>query len=140
MVSIWLPPVGLEPTTTDGQKYGRLARLERIAILPISSCQQTFFFRHRRRKLADQLTASAVSMSLVGLILTKGKEKRPPNGDLFLWLPLLDLNASKLLFFNTFWCLSCNKVAIGFLNFVSKNLCEKYSHINFDKKTPQPVR
>ena len=32
------PQTGLEPVTHVGQKYGRLTRLVRIVILPISSC------------------------------------------------------------------------------------------------------
>ena len=40
-----------------GQKYGRLTRLERFVILPISSCSPHPFIVHRTRGTPNQLTA-----------------------------------------------------------------------------------
>ena len=43
---------------TIGQKYGRLASLGAVAILPISSCSSRPFIVHRTRGTMNQLTAA----------------------------------------------------------------------------------
>ena len=54
--AVMAPPVGLEPLIL-GQKHSRLARLERVAILLVSSCSRHPFFCHRQRDGVSQLTA-----------------------------------------------------------------------------------
>ena len=44
-----------------GQKYGRLARLGRFAILPISSYSMTWLFVHRTVRSSRQLTAAVLT-------------------------------------------------------------------------------
>ena len=65
---------------TIGQKYGRLTRLERIVILPISFCSSTACICHRQRRHLSQLTAATClpKHSFKGLsAYFRVKEKHP---------------------------------------------------------------
>ena len=81
---------------TIGQKHGRLARLERFAILPVSSCSRTACICHRQRRHASQLTARAALRAPTALHnhdasgsghIRSEKQKRPAKADRFCLAP-----------------------------------------------------
>ena len=75
---------------TIGQKHGRLARLERFAILPVSSCSRTACICHRQRRHASRLTAACVRLvhSISDSKTFRNiKKNEPPKGDSFFLAP-----------------------------------------------------
>ena len=62
--------------TKNCNSLSRLARLERFAILPVSSCSRTACICHRQRRHASQLTAAMWLLCTRGA-LVRVKLKRP---------------------------------------------------------------
>ena len=88
--------------TKNCNSLSRLARLERFAILPVSSCSHTACICHRQRRSASQLTARMLCFARTQLHATArgvgtgtssdGNTKPRPDGWGLCWRHLLDSN------------------------------------------------
>jgi len=86
-----------------GQKHGRLARLERFAILPVSFYSKTCFIVRRTRRSSSQLTATIRLLCSRSWWEDNKRQKKHPvywRSALY-WLPKLDSNQRPCGYFTT---------------------------------------